>query len=130
MAFFKPNQITPLRPATTFLKSSVSCARRISKNNTRRFPFYKKLGITSGTRLPVDSMPECQEAFSSSLTPFNARRNMTAILDCSPYARVGICTVHFLLSRLDPGCNMQIFSWWVFCISYAYFVLITNGIDV
>ena len=39
-ACFKPNQTTPFRPATAFLKSSVSCAGRLSRNNTKWFKSF------------------------------------------------------------------------------------------
>ena len=62
MAFLKSNQTIPFRLATAFSKSSVSCAGRLSRNNTKRFkwstdwvyrPFYRKLGTSPGTCLPV-----------------------------------------------------------------------------
>ena len=36
LAFFKPDQATSFRPATVFLKSYVSCVRRLSRNNKKQ----------------------------------------------------------------------------------------------
>ena len=40
LAFFKPNKATSFRPATVFLKSYVSCVRRLSRNNKKQFKSF------------------------------------------------------------------------------------------
>ena len=90
-ACFEPNQTAPFRPATAFLKSSASCAGRLSRNNKKWFKsftdwvnvfffsFHRKLGISLDTWLPVDFR------MARSIFVFPDTFSCTTKYDCYPW---------------------------------------------
>ena len=101
------NQTIQFKPANAFLKLSVSYAERFLRNNTKQFKSFTDwtnifFSILQKTRYQprdmIASRHQCQDG-ESLLILFPAPQNMTAILGCSPSARVIIYIVHCLLSR-------------------------------